>query len=192
MTLFISQSVLVILLILGILAGVRFLQRESSRKYGSSQFLFFLRGIISSKNKGLLVDGRKKRLKKSLSFKHLCLIAPSGSGKSQAICAPEILTCSRDTILITDIKGEMLEITSAHLQSKGYEIVTLDLKNSNTIHFNPLKRLKSEESIRKFAEQLASMTEKGGKKSGSLSAFCTDSRMENLRTFRMYYSSLIK
>lgn len=101
--------------------------------------------IFSSKNKGLLLDGKDKRLSGKESFNHLALISRTGGGKTTSYVIPNIfkLATEKNSMVITDISGELFEQTSGFLKSKGYKIYVLNPENlDESIGFNPLFYIK--------------------------------------------------
>ena len=77
--------------------------------------------LFSSSNKGLLLDGKNKRLSVKESFNHLALISRTGGGKTTSYVIPNILKLAdnKNSMIITDISGELYDQTSGYLKSKG-------------------------------------------------------------------------
>ena len=101
--------------------------------------------IFSSNNKGLLLDGKNKRLSRKDSFNHLALISRTGGGKTTSYVIPNIfkLASQNCSMVITDISGELFDNTSGYLQSRGYKIYVLNPENlDESIGFNPLFYIK--------------------------------------------------
>jgi len=108
--------------------------------------------IFHSKNEGLIFG--KYRMNLEESYKNLCLIAPTGSGKTTRYVISNILKCT-GSVVVTDPSGEIYEKTSAHLKEQGYTIQVLapaDLQNSS--RFNPLSRCKNKQDIKRLASIL--------------------------------------
>ena len=80
--------------------------------------------IINSSNKGLLIDGDKKRLSLKDSFLNIGVFAGQGAGKSAGIIIPNILDKSKSkcSMLISDCSGEIYHQTSGELKAKGFDI----------------------------------------------------------------------
>jgi len=97
--------------------------------------------LFSSSNKGLLLDGMNKRLSLKDSFNHLALISRTGGGKTTSYVIPNIfkLATEKNSMVITDISGELYENTSGYLAKNGYKIYVLNPENLNeSIGYNPL------------------------------------------------------
>jgi len=113
--------------------------------------------LFKFNNKGLLLDGKNKRLSLKESFNHLAVASRTGGGKTTAYVLPNIYKLANDncSIVLTDLSGEIYEKTSGYLKSKGFKIYVLDptdLKSSN--RFNPLYYATSPSKIDKVAEIL--------------------------------------
>lgn len=96
---------------------------------------------FSSFNKGLLLDGKNKRLSEGDSYKHLLLVSRTGGGKTSSYVIPNIfkLAETKNSMVITDISGELYEKTSGYLAQKGYKIYVLNPENlEESIGYNPL------------------------------------------------------
>jgi type IV secretory pathway TraG/TraD family ATPase VirD4 len=110
--------------------GARFLSESEQLK------------ILSPGNKGLLIDGKGKRLTLEESFKHLLVVAPTGTGKTSKFVIPNVLALAQDenSIIVTDPSGEIFAQTSGYLQSKGFKVLKFDPTDpERSIYFNPLR-----------------------------------------------------
>lgn len=110
--------------------GARFLSESEQLKF------------LKNSNKGLLIDGKNKRLNLEDSFKHLLLVAQTGAGKTTKFIIPNILELanSDNSIIVTDPSGEIFSLTSGYMQKKGYEVLKFDPTDpEHSIYFNPLR-----------------------------------------------------
>ncbi|PQP78498.1 hypothetical protein C6B38_05560 [Spiroplasma sp. ChiS] len=76
--------------------------------------------------------------------KHVVTIATSGDGKSQGHVIPTLQLFAnsklKPSIFIADVKGELFELSSKHLAENGYNVIVLNLKESDeSIYWNPLQ-----------------------------------------------------
>ena len=115
------------------------------------------RSYLSSKHKGLLLDGQSLRLSERESFQNVCVIARVGAGKTSQYIIPNVLDKANHncSMVINDPKGEVYEQTSKHLKDKGYNILVLnpeDLQGSD--RFNPLWELTNPIEIEQLAHIL--------------------------------------
>lgn len=72
---------------------------------------------------------------------HSLVIGATGSGKTQTVILPQVhsLAKARESMIITDPKGEIYEKTSNMLRAKGYEILLLNIRDpQNGNSWNPM------------------------------------------------------
>lgn len=72
---------------------------------------------------------------------HSLIIGATGSGKTQGIVFPQVhsLAKARESMIITDPKGEIYENTSMMLRDRGYQIVLLNFRDpQNGSAWNPM------------------------------------------------------
>ena len=120
--------------------------------------------IFKFNNKGLLLDGKDKRLSIKDSCNHLAVISRTGGGKTSTFVLPNIYKLANDkcSMVITDLSGEIYEKTSGYLKNKGFTIYVLDplnLQGSN--RFNPLYYAATPSKIDKVANILISSNTRG-------------------------------
>ncbi|HHX49396.1 MAG TPA: type IV secretory system conjugative DNA transfer family protein [Clostridiales bacterium] len=77
---------------------------------------------------------------------HTMVIGSTGSGKTTSFINPTIQILSQSktkpSMLITDPKGELLNLHAKSLKEKGYEVQVLDLRNPyNSVKWNPLEKV---------------------------------------------------
>ncbi len=111
--------------------------------------------FLNKNNDGLVIDGKKK-IKKDTSFKHLAVIAPTGSGKSTCFVIPNLLSnTERTSFVITDPSGEIHNKTAGYLSNQGYQIKTINLGDpEQSLTYNPLARLSSVSDVKKLVDLL--------------------------------------
>ena len=134
--------------------------KKDSTIYGSAAFLSGkpLKSLLSSKNVGLIVDGKNGRLSAENAYKHLCLIAPTGAGKSSIYVVPNLLQLDKNSsCVVTDCSGELYEKTAGHLQKRGFKIKRISVSSpSESSRYNPLFRCSSITDIKKLSSILIS------------------------------------
>lgn len=156
-------TILIILALLLILSFV-FNIRGSSQIHGNASFS--RNKLLSRKHTGWVIDGTRA-IDRDLSFTHALVLAPSGSGKTTAGVLPNILMADNCSLIITDVKGEIYDISSATLQAKGFRVLTLDLSEpERSVHYNPLQRVASESDIQNLAQSFYDMANSGVKSEG--------------------------
>lgn len=123
--------------------------------YGSARFL---KGIgryllLNSRNKSLVIDGKRK-ISKEMSYRHLVMIAPTGTGKTTSYIIPNVLNLQASAV-ITDPSGEIYNKTAGYLQTQGFNIKTINVRDiGNSFYFNPLHRASTFTEIKKVSEVL--------------------------------------
>ncbi|CEP67123.1 Ti-type conjugative transfer system, TraG-like [Moorella glycerini] len=73
---------------------------------------------------------------------HVLLLGATRSGKSRRIILPTIWTLglAGESMVITDPKGELYNVTSAYLQRRGYDVILIDLRDPyRGNRWNPLE-----------------------------------------------------
>lgn len=88
-------------------------------------------------------------------FRHLCVLGPTGSGKTISYYLPNILNMAngRNSMLITDPKGEIAEYTS-HLFSDKEVYFLSPTRITHSNFYNPLEFLKHEDEFLELAKLL--------------------------------------
>ena len=115
------------------------------------------RSFLNFSNKGLVLDGADKRLSQKESFNHMGIIARTGGGKTTGYIVPNILKLAqgKNSMVVTDLSGELYQKTSGFLKKKGFKIYVLDPEDLNTsIGYNPLYYALSSIEIDEIAEIL--------------------------------------
>ena len=113
--------------------------------------------LLSPRNTGLLLDGKKGRLSERESFQNVCVIARVGAGKTSRYIIPNVLDkASRNcSIIVNDPKGEVFAETSGYMQAKGYRVLVIAPENlERSSRFNPLLEAKTDIELEQVAEIL--------------------------------------
>ena len=85
----------------------------------------------NSKAAGIPIILNKEEMWVDDSEYHSLVIGATGSGKTQGIVFPQVnsLAKARESMIITDPKGEIYEKTSNMLRSRGYQILLLNFRD---------------------------------------------------------------
>ncbi len=131
-----------------------------SRSQGSAHFI--KNKMLRIGNAGLVIDGLK-RLPLSASFRHALVVAPTGTGKTISFILPNILL-QKHSMCITDVKGELYELTAPALRHKGYRVLCFDFNDiENSLLYNPLSKVRTDSDIYQLANTMYDMASNGGK-----------------------------
>ncbi|MCQ2795665.1 MAG: type IV secretory system conjugative DNA transfer family protein, partial [Bacilli bacterium] len=108
----------------------------------------FLKNISESKVNGLIINSNFTK-KGEYYFHagnnlHNLVVGTTGTGKTKFLLIPTILMMAKSknkpSLVIIDVKGEILEKTHSTITSNGYEAHILDLRSpSVSEHYNPLE-----------------------------------------------------
>jgi len=113
--------------------------------------------FLKNSNSGLTIDGQNKKLSLKDSFNHMGIIARSGAGKTTTYIIPNILKLAetKNSMIITDLSGDLFLQTSGYLAKKGFKIYILDPENlDESISYNPLYYASSSVAIDQISETL--------------------------------------
>lgn len=139
---------------------------ETARFMGWWQGLW----LLSSHNKGFLVDGRKSRLSETATYQSFLVQGGVGTGKTSTYVMPNILNfpSTKPSFVITDTSGEIYAATSGYLQSQGYNIRVLNLMNaSQSEGYNPMQGLGGAQDVAQLAQTLIKSKNPGNRLGGS-------------------------
>lgn len=112
-----------------------------------------MRKFLSAKNRGLVFGRRRLALEES--YRNLCLVSPTGGGKTTRYIIPNVLDCA-GSMVVTDPSGEIYRHTSGHLRKRGYRIqVVQPGELARSLRFNPLACLRGQQALKQLATALA-------------------------------------
>lgn len=103
-------------------------------------------GFVLSKN---------VRLKASKSYEHVCILGPTGAGKSTSFFIPCLLEADgTHSFVVTDPKGELCFKCGPYLEKQGVKVIKLEpLKpKANKFYYNPLLVAEDTTQIRNLAQ----------------------------------------
>ncbi|WP_368909168.1 VirD4-like conjugal transfer protein, CD1115 family [Staphylococcus epidermidis] len=139
------------------------LAKKSDSKYGKnlSKNLEMENGLILGKvphKKGLAIMHDDT----DIDNQNVVVIGSSGAGKSQAYVIPNLINVRNKSIIVTDPKGELYELTSQLKRDQGYKTYQVDFVNFKQAKYNPLYYVETPLDAQKIANTIITNFEKGG------------------------------
>lgn len=105
--------------------------------------------IKTKAEKWLLTTGTKfglysKKYIKHDGKEHMIVFAPTRSGKGVGLIIPTLLGEWKDSVIVTDIKGENWGITAGYRQKMGQKVIKFDptCNDGSTARFNPMEEIR--------------------------------------------------
>lgn len=110
------------------------------------------------------IDSEKREQKYQRNLNTL-VVGGSGSGKTFFYAKPNIMQANTSYVVL-DPKGELTQDLGGLLESKGYVVKVLDLKNMSKSHrYNPFRYLHTENDVQRLVTNLFNSTTPKGSKS---------------------------
>ncbi len=134
----------------------RIMKRDTRKVCDVNNFALEKGGIVL----GVKKEGDKERIYMIEDDTHLLCIGSTRSGKSRTLVIQSICTLglASESMVISDPKAELYHYTGEFLRKLGYEVITLDFKNTEkSNHYNllqPIINAVSERNLER-AESLA-------------------------------------
>jgi type IV secretory pathway TraG/TraD family ATPase VirD4 len=151
---------LLVTVVLFVLSFILPIGSGKSNIHGSAEFT--RQSVLDFGNQGWIIDGDERALSRQDSYAHLLLIAPTGSGKTTRYSIPNLLQLDDCSIVCTDPKGDLFEITGDALRQRGYRVLLFDAEQpEQSQHFNPLFRLNDDADYQHFANSLIDIENQG-------------------------------
>ncbi len=130
----------------------RFASKIGTARWGTAKELNKLLG-----NDGIYLgvhDKKQIRLSEKSSCEHILVVGPTGCGKTTSFILPNLLdppdNCS---FVVTDPKGEIMQITGDYLISQGWNIVCFNPSHPEHSNiYNPLAICRSDTEVAEVAE----------------------------------------
>ncbi|SHI89298.1 type IV secretion system protein VirD4 [Desulfofundulus thermosubterraneus DSM 16057] len=101
--------------------------------------------------------------------KHVLVVGAPGSGKSRGYVRPNIFAAvrARESVIVTDPKGELYRDMAAWLRTKGYAVRVLNLvRMEESDRWNPLTEIRTPLDADVFAQVVIATTDAGPKRGG--------------------------
>jgi type IV secretion system protein VirD4 len=92
---------------------------------------------------------------KGSTNKNVAVFGGSGAGKSTSLIIPNILNIRNKSIIVTDPKGELYELTAEAKRKQGYKVRLVNFKDIHcSDRYNPMDYIKSPTDARKVSQTL--------------------------------------
>lgn len=119
-------------------------------------------GIILARNpnaKSLIILPENS----SADNRNVLVIGSSGSAKGQSYVIPNLVNLRKESIIVTDPKGELYAMTGQLKQDQGYRVIQIDFKNFEQSRYNPLDYVQTDEDAQNVSMTIATNATKDGK-----------------------------
>ncbi|MDW4404336.1 type IV secretory system conjugative DNA transfer family protein [Staphylococcus saprophyticus] len=139
------------------------LAKKSNSNYGRNlnKNLNMENGIILGKvpeKKGLTIMHDNT----DIDNQNVVVIGSSGAGKSQAYVIPNLINIRNKSIIVTDPKGELYDLTSQLKRDQGFKTYQVDFVHFKQAKYNPLYYVETPLDAQKIANTIITNFEKGG------------------------------
>ncbi|MEH2994315.1 VirD4-like conjugal transfer protein, CD1115 family [Bacillus amyloliquefaciens] len=99
----------------------------------------------------------------SLDNRNVLVVGSSGSAKGQAFVINNIINNKRETLIVTDPKGELYNLTSDIKKDQGYKVHQIDFINLSGSRYNPLDYVEKDFESIKLAQTISQNSAKDAK-----------------------------
>ena len=108
--------------------------------------------LFSRYGRGLILNGKNRRLSVKNSKVHVAIFGRSGIGKSSVFYQVNLLSANGKTYVVTDVDGSLMEQSSGYLKSIGYDIFQINYKDiAQSDLFNSLSFCHTEDDLRSLS-----------------------------------------
>lgn len=117
----------------------------------------YILGKVPNSNKLLIMDESA-----DVSNQNIAVIGSSGSSKSQSYVIPNLINVRDKSIIVTDPKGELYDLTAQLKKDQGYKIYQVDFISFMQSKYNPLSYVETTLQAQKVANTIISNFEGDG------------------------------
>lgn len=109
----------------------------------------YILGKVPNENKLIVMEDDTE-----ISNMNVLVFGPPGSGKSQSYVIPNIVNVTDKSIIVTDPKGELKDITSQLKRDQGYKVYQVDFLKFKEARYNPLYYVENELEAKTIANTM--------------------------------------
>lgn len=118
----------------------------------------YILGKVPNENKLLVMEDDT-----DISNMNVLVFGPPGSGKSQSYVIPNIINVTDKSIIVTDPKGELKDITAQLKKDQGYKVYQVDFLKFKEARYNPLYYVENELQAKTIANTMfTNVSQEGG------------------------------
>lgn len=117
----------------------------------------YILGKVPNSNKLLIMDESA-----DVSNQNIAVIGSSGSAKSQSYVIPNLINVRDKSIIVTDPKGELYNLTAQLKKDQGYKIYQVDFISFMQSKYNPLSYVETTLQAQKVANTIITNFEGDG------------------------------
>jgi len=141
----------------------------------------YILGKVPNSNKLLIMDESA-----DVSNQNIAVIGSSGSAKSQSYVIPNLVNVRDKSIIVTDPKGELYNLTAQLKKDQGYKIYQVDFISFMQSKYNPLSYVETTLQAQKVANTIITNFEGDG---GGDNVFFKNSATNMLSALIIYVKS---
>lgn len=118
----------------------------------------YVLGKVPNENKLIVMEDDT-----DISNMNVLVFGPPGSGKSQSYVIPNIINVTDKSIIVTDPKGELKDITGQLKKDQGYKVYQVDFLKFKGARYNPLYYVENELQAKTIANTMfTNVSQDGG------------------------------
>ena len=99
----------------------------------------------------------------TIDNRNVYVVGSSGSGKGQSYVIPNLLNNREETIIVTDPKGELFNVTAQIKREQGYQVYQVDFINFNQDRYNLLDYVLDDQDAQSVSVTIAKNSTKDSK-----------------------------
>lgn len=136
--------------------------KKSKSGYGNSKKTLslpsgYILGRVPDKKKLIVMDDQT-----DIDNQHMLVVGSSGASKSQSFVIPNLINVKDKSIIVTDPKGELYNMTAQLKADQGYKVYQIDFVHFMQSRYNPLTYVETDIQAQQVANTIISNFEGEG------------------------------